>query len=86
MDILYWIVIGIVAGALAKYVIPGEGPGGIIGDLIVGIVGAFLGGFLFRSLGIAAAGGVLWSIIVAFIGAVVLLFVMRLFTSRRTVS
>ena len=45
MGILGWIIVGLIAGALAKMVVPGEGPGGIIGDLIVGIVGALLTGW-----------------------------------------
>ena len=89
MHILFWIIVGIIAGALAKMVVPGEGPGGIIGDLIIGVVGAFIGGFIFQtfgSAGAAASMGWLWSILVAFIGAVVLLFVVRAVTSRRTSS
>ena len=66
--------------------VPGEGPGGILGDLIVGIVGAIIGGWLFNSFGHMGATGInLYSILVAFIGAVILLFVLRLFT-RRTVA
>jgi uncharacterized membrane protein YeaQ/YmgE (transglycosylase-associated protein family) len=85
--IVFWIIVGIVAGALAKMVVPGEGPGGILGDLIIGIVGAFVGGFIFQMFGSAGAGGGtgwLWSILVAFIGSVVLLFVFRAVTTRRT--
>lgn len=86
MDILFWIVVGIIAGALAKAVVPGEGPGGILGDLIVGIVGAFLGGWLFRQFGYADGQTYawLWSTFVAFVGAVVLLFLMRAVTRART--
>ena len=82
--ILWWIVVGIIAGFLAKAVVPGEGPGGILGDLVVGIVGAVIGGWIMRSLGYAGAGaGLLWGILVAFIGAVVLLLILRAITSRR---
>jgi uncharacterized membrane protein YeaQ/YmgE (transglycosylase-associated protein family) len=85
MSILAWLVVGVIAGFLAKYAVPGEGPGGILGDLIVGIVGAIIGGWVFNSFGHSAASGInLYSILVAFIGAVILLFVLRLFT-RRTV-
>src|ERR1700722_7841794 len=85
MSILAWLVVGVIAGFLAKYAVPGEGPGGILGDLIVGIIGAFIGGWVFNSFGHAGASGInLYSILVAFIGAVILLFVLRLFT-RRTV-
>ena len=64
MHILFWIVVGIIAGALAKMVVPGEGPGGTLGDLIVGIAGALIAGFL----GFGAAG-FLGSIFTSFIGA-----------------
>jgi uncharacterized membrane protein YeaQ/YmgE (transglycosylase-associated protein family) len=87
MHILFWIIVGIVAGALAKMVVPGEGPGGIIGDLIIGILGALVGGFLFNMFGSAGAGagmGYIWSTIVAFIGSVVLLFIFRAVSTRRT--
>ena len=87
MHILFWIIVGIVAGALAKMVVPGEGPGGIIGDLIIGILGALVGGFLFNMFGQAGAGagmGYIWSTIVAFIGSVVLLFIFRAISTRST--
>jgi uncharacterized membrane protein YeaQ/YmgE (transglycosylase-associated protein family) len=51
---------------------------GIVGDIVVGILGAFVGGWLFGALGIGTAGGLLGTILVAFVGAVVLLFVVRL--------
>jgi uncharacterized membrane protein YeaQ/YmgE (transglycosylase-associated protein family) len=67
--------------------VPGEGPGGIIGDMIVGIVGAFLGGWIFNFFGHTGLDGLsLWSIVVAFVGSVVLLFILRALTGgRRTV-
>jgi uncharacterized membrane protein YeaQ/YmgE (transglycosylase-associated protein family) len=85
MGLLYFLLVGLIAGFLAKYVVPGEGPGGIIGDMIIGIVGAFIGGFVFtRVLGQPGLDGFsLWSILVAFVGAVILLFVLRALTSRR---
>jgi uncharacterized membrane protein YeaQ/YmgE (transglycosylase-associated protein family) len=83
--ILWWIIVGVIAGFLAKAVVPGEGPVGVLGDLVVGIVGAIIGGFLMSMLGLAAGGGMLWTIVVAFIGAVVLLLILRAITGRRTV-
>jgi uncharacterized membrane protein YeaQ/YmgE (transglycosylase-associated protein family) len=75
---LLWAVIGLVAGWLASAVV--GGPFGLIGDIVVGIVGAFLGSFLFRSLGIGSPfGGIAGSIFIAFIGAIVLLVILRLF-------
>ncbi len=78
MDLLTWIIVGLIAGVLASIIMGGTGYG-IIGDLIIGVVGAFVGGWIFRSLGIHAPFSGLASVIfVAFIGAVVLLFVLRL--------
>jgi uncharacterized membrane protein YeaQ/YmgE (transglycosylase-associated protein family) len=71
---------------LAKYVVPGEGPGGAIGDIIIGVVGAMIGGFVFNAFGQAGVSGInLYSIIVAFVGAVILLAIVRVFSRRRTV-
>jgi len=84
MDILAWIVVGIIAGFLAKAVVPGEGPGGVLGDLVVGVVGALVGGWIMNSLNKAGTTGLnIWSIFVAFVGSVVLLFILRALTGRR---
>ena len=77
MEFVWFILVGLVAGWLAGVVMKGGGFG-IIGDIIVGILGALLGGFLFRSLGISAGGGLVGAIIVATIGAIVLIFILRL--------
>ena len=75
--LLMWIAIGLVAGWLASAVVGGGY--GVIGDIVVGVVGAFLGGFIFRALHIASPfHGLAGTIFVAFIGAVVLLVVLRL--------
>lgn len=80
MSFLSWIVVGIIAGFLGKMVVPGEGPGGLFGDLIIGVIGAILGGWLFNMFGHVGATGInLASIVVAFIGAVILLLIMRAF-------
>ena len=84
MWILWWIVVGVIAGFLAKSVVPGEGPAGVLGDLVVGIVGAVIGGWLMSALGLGGSG-FLWTIVVAFIGAVVLLLILRALTGRRAV-
>ena len=88
MNILAWIIVGLVAGVLASLVMGGTGYG-IIGDIIIGILGAFVGSWLFRALGAGAPFHGLASVIfVAFIGAVVLLFILRLIrgaTYRRTI-
>jgi uncharacterized membrane protein YeaQ/YmgE (transglycosylase-associated protein family) len=74
---IYWIVVGLIAGWLAGVVMKGGGYG-IIVDILLGIVGGFLGGWLFGRLGIWPAGGMLGSIIVAFVGAVILVGITRL--------
>ncbi len=86
MDLLTWIIVGLIAGVLASLVMGGTGYG-LIGDIIIGVVGAFVGGWLFRQLGVTSpVGGLGGTIFVAFIGAVVLLFVLRLLRgqTRRT--
>jgi len=78
MTFLTWIIVGLIAGVLASMVMGGTGYG-LIGDIIIGIVGAFVGGWLFSALGVASPlGGLAGTILVAFIGAVVLLFLIRL--------
>jgi uncharacterized membrane protein YeaQ/YmgE (transglycosylase-associated protein family) len=84
MDLLTWIIVGLVAGVLASLVVGGGF--GIIGDIIIGIVGAFVGGWIFRKLGVDSPfGGLAGTIFVAFIGAVVLLFLLRLIRRRPVV-
>jgi uncharacterized membrane protein YeaQ/YmgE (transglycosylase-associated protein family) len=79
MDLLWFIMVGLVAGWLAGQFMRGGGYG-LVGNIIVGVLGAVVGGFLFKSLGASMGGGLLGSIIVATIGAVVMLFVVRLFS------
>ena len=77
--ILSWIIVGLIAGALAKMVIKGEGPGGVLGDIVVGIVGAFIGGWLFTFFGHHGFTGFnFYSLLVAFVGSVILLSALRL--------
>jgi uncharacterized membrane protein YeaQ/YmgE (transglycosylase-associated protein family) len=77
MNLILFLIIGLAAGWLAGQIMKGRGFG-MIGNLIVGVVGAFLGGFLFSSLGISAGGSLVGSLITAVIGAVVLLFLVGL--------
>jgi len=77
MGFLAWIVVGLIAGWLAGQVMKGGGYG-IVMDIILGIVGGFLGGWIFSLLGIWQGGGLIGSIIVAFIGAVILVRITRL--------
>jgi uncharacterized membrane protein YeaQ/YmgE (transglycosylase-associated protein family) len=84
MDILTWLVVGLVAGVLASLVMGGTGYG-LVGDIVIGIAGAFVGGWIFRTLGAGVPfGGLAGVIFVAFIGAVVLLFVLRLIRRSST--
>ena len=78
------IVVGLVAGALAKWVMPGPDPGGIIITILIGIVGAFVGGFVVQWLfgGPKVTGISLTSVLVATLGAIILLAVYRLITRR----
>ena len=76
MEFVWFILIGLAAGWLAGQLMKGGGFG-VAGDIIVGVIGALLGGFVFRTLGVSAGGGLMGSLIVATIGAVVLLFLLR---------
>ena len=74
---LIWIAIGLIAGWLASVIVGGGF--GIIGDIVVGVVGSFIGGFIFRALDVRSPfGGLPGTIFVAFIGALVLLVILRL--------
>jgi len=82
MDILTLLVVGLIAGLLASLVVGGVGYG-ILGDIVIGIVGAFLGSWLFGTLGIRVPfSGLGGTIFVAFVGAVVLLLLIRVIRRR----
>lgn len=87
MGIILWLILGGIAGWLAGLIVRGSGLG-IIGDVIVGVIGGFIGGFIVSLFGGTGMTGFnIWSLIVAIIGAVVLLLIVRLVTGgvRRTV-
>lgn len=85
MGILGWILFGLVIGALAKLVMPGRDPGGIIVTMLLGIAGALLGGFVGRAMGFYQEGEAAgW--LMSFLGAVLLLVLYRMFVGRRTVA
>jgi uncharacterized membrane protein YeaQ/YmgE (transglycosylase-associated protein family) len=87
MGLLSWIIVGLIAGWLAGLVMKGGGYG-VIGDIIVGVVGGLLGGWIASSLlhiGAGVNGINLESILVAFFGAIVLLFLLRLLGGRRKI-
>jgi uncharacterized membrane protein YeaQ/YmgE (transglycosylase-associated protein family) len=77
MNFLWFLLIGLVAGWLAGMFMKGRGLG-LLGNMVVGMIGALIGGSLFGFLGVSAGGGLVGSLITAFVGAVVLLFVIRL--------
>jgi uncharacterized membrane protein YeaQ/YmgE (transglycosylase-associated protein family) len=77
MEFVWFIIVGLVAGWLAGVIMKGGGFG-VIGDIVVGIVGALLGGWLFSTMGVSAGGGLVGAIIVALIGAIILIFLLRL--------
>ncbi len=85
MGILAWIVVGLIAGVLGKLIMPGDDPGGIIVTIIIGIVGAFVGGFVMNLLGFGDVSGFnLYSILVATLGAIILLAIYRAVVGSRT--
>jgi uncharacterized membrane protein YeaQ/YmgE (transglycosylase-associated protein family) len=84
LGIIAWIVLGLIAGGLAKLIMPGRDPGGIIVTMLIGIAGAIVGGFIFSLFGGGGVSGLnLGSIIVAVIGALVLLALYRMISGRR---
>ena len=83
--LIFWIVVGLIAGFLASVVMRGGGYG-VVGDIVVGIVGALIGGFIMNAFGLGG-NGLIYSIIVAFVGACILIFLLRLISggTRRRV-
>ena len=77
MNFIWFVLIGLVAGWLAGQLMRGGGFG-LVGDIVVGVIGALLGGVLFSTFGVSTGGGLIGSLIVATIGAVVFLFILRL--------
>jgi uncharacterized membrane protein YeaQ/YmgE (transglycosylase-associated protein family) len=87
MNILAWIVLGLIAGAIAKAIYPGHQGGGILGTLILGIIGAFVGGSLYNllttgTIALTASGLSIGGVIVAILGAIVALFIYYALTRR----
>jgi len=79
MGMISWIVMGLVAGALAKWIMPGNDPGGIIVTMLIGIAGAFVGGFIGTLVGLGSVSGFdLVSLVLAIGGALILLYGYRL--------
>lgn len=84
MGLLSWILIGLLAGAIAKFLLPGKDPGGCIVTILIGIAGALIGGFLASYLGYGGISGFnVPSLIIATIGAFLLLLVLRLLGGKK---
>jgi uncharacterized membrane protein YeaQ/YmgE (transglycosylase-associated protein family) len=83
VGLISWILVGLMAGVLAKWIMPGEGPGGFLVTIILGMAGASVGGFIVSVLGGSGMTGFnVWSILVATLGAVALLSLYGLVTRR----
>jgi uncharacterized membrane protein YeaQ/YmgE (transglycosylase-associated protein family) len=83
MGIISWVMVGLIAGLLSKWIIPGSGPAGFIITALIGMAGASMGGFIVRLFGGAGATGFnVWSLVVATLGAIILLFLYGLIARR----
>lgn len=82
MFIIWWIIVGIIAGWITGKIMSGGGYGALM-DMVIGLIGALIGGFIMRSLGYAGSGGIVYTIIVAVIGAIILTLLLRLVTRGR---
>jgi uncharacterized membrane protein YeaQ/YmgE (transglycosylase-associated protein family) len=81
MYIVWWIIVGLIAGFITGKIMKGSGFGALM-DIVVGIVGAIVGGFIMRALGYAGQGGMIYTILVAVLGAVILTWLIRLVTGK----
>ena len=78
MSILYWLALGVVAGFIAKIIMPGSGPAGWIMTIVIGVTGAFVGGFIATHLGLGGVQGFdVRSLVIATAGSALLLFIYR---------
>ncbi len=84
MGILTWIILGLIAGAIAKLIMPGDDPGGFIITMLLGVAGALLGGFIASALGFGSVSGFNFgSIVIAILGAILLLIIYRMIVGKR---
>ena len=84
MEILWMIIVGLIAGALAKFLMPGDDPGGIIVTILIGIAGSMVAGYLGRAVGWYGPEDTGPGIIASVVGAMILLFLYKTVISRRT--
>lgn len=82
MFVLWWILVGLVAGWLTGKLMKGGGYGFVV-DVILGIVGAIVGGFIAKAIGISPSGGLIYTILIALGGAVIVVFLVRLITGKK---
>ena len=85
VQILVWLVIGLIAGGIASMIVPGRTPAGAIGAVVVGILGGLLGGWILDLLDVSNSLNWIGAIIVATVGAVIILYAMRAMDSRKRV-
>ena len=83
MGIIWWLIVGLIAGWLTGKIMGGSGKGALM-DIIIGLVGALVGGLLMSLLGFRAEGGMIYTILVAVLGAVLLTWIYRRMTRPRT--
>lgn len=83
MGIISWLILGLIVGALAKFLMPGKDPGGFVVTIIIGIIGAVIGGFVSTQTGLGSVTGInLGSIVISVIGALILLIIYRMVRGR----
>lgn len=85
MFILWWIIVGLIAGFVTGKIMKGSGFGALM-DIIIGIIGALIGGFIMRAFGFSGQGGMIYTILIAIAGAVILTFILRLITGNRATN
>jgi uncharacterized membrane protein YeaQ/YmgE (transglycosylase-associated protein family) len=82
MGVIWWIIVGMIAGWATGKIMKGSGYGFIV-DTVLGIIGAVVGGYIAGALGISPTGGMIYTILIAIVGAVIVVFLFRLITGRR---
>jgi uncharacterized membrane protein YeaQ/YmgE (transglycosylase-associated protein family) len=82
MHLLWWIIVGLIAGWATGKIMRGSGFGPLM-DIVIGIIGAIIGGWIMRALGFSGQGGMIYTILIAILGAVVLTWAYRLITGNR---
>lgn len=82
MYIIWWIIVGIIAGWITGKIMSGGGYGALM-DMVIGLIGALIGGFIMRAVGFAGSGGIIYTILVAVFGAIILTLLLRLVTRGR---